>query len=301
MKSWRYATILSLGYGLVVGTYIWVSSTLAADSATSLEQLEHLERVKGLLFVLVTTSLLFVASLSMFRRLQLASERRELDRQAILLAQRRVLAGELAAGVAHDFNNLIMIIGAALERMQAVPTDAESLDEARHALARATALAMHLAQVARGQRNTQMEIQDVVPIAKDSIKVLQRLPRLRQCQVELQGDSKVLARVDATLFEQMMANLLLNAGDAVDGHGRIHVVLMDQGENGARLEIHDNGAGIAEADREAMFSAFVTTKSAGLGLGLLSVKATVEFHGGTIKVTQSFLGGACFTVIFPRS
>jgi len=301
VKSWRYATILSLGYGLVVGTYIWVSSTLAADSAASLEQLEHLERVKGLLFVLVTSSLLFIASLSMFRRLQLASQRRELDRQAILLAQRRVLAGELAAGVAHDFNNLIMIIGAALERMQAVPTDAESLDEARHALARATELAVHLAQVARGQRSTQLEIQDVVPIAGNTVKVLRRLPRLRQCQIELRGDSKVLARVDATLFEQMLANLLLNAGDAVDGHGQIHVVLADEGEKGARLEVHDDGKGIAEADREAMFSAFVTTKSAGLGLGLLSVKATVEFHGGTIKVRQSFLGGACFTVSLPRS
>ncbi|MBN2559989.1 MAG: histidine kinase, partial [Phycisphaerae bacterium] len=63
--------------------------------------------------------------------------------------------------------------------------------------------------------------------------------------------------------------------------------------------VHDSGLGVAPELRQAVFEPFYSTKPAGNGLGLLSVRAGAIAHGGTVEVTESELGGACFTVSIP--
>ena len=96
-------------------------------------------------------------------------------------------------------------------------------------------------------------------------------------------------------IQETLLNLVLNAADATGGRGRIEVRSFE--EDGAHvLEVHDDGPGVPLDIREEVFRAFFTTKADGNGLGLLSVRACAELHGGTAEIGDSPLGGACFRV-----
>ncbi|WP_437812118.1 ATP-binding protein [Sorangium sp. So ce1078] len=101
---------------------------------------------------------------------------------------------------------------------------------------------------------------------------------------------------------QVLLNLLLNAADAVPRAGGRVVVRASRGAGGgARIEVEDNGPGIAEAVRETLFEPFITTKEVGegTGLGLAVCRGLVEAAGGSIGVERGAEGGARFVVLLP--
>lgn len=98
---------------------------------------------------------------------------------------------------------------------------------------------------------------------------------------------------------QVFMNLLLNSFDVLEKNGTIEVLSR---QNGDQVEIvfSDNGPGIAEADRQKIFTPFYSTRSEGTGLGLAISSRIVESYGGTITVGSAGHGsGAVFTVILP--
>jgi signal transduction histidine kinase len=98
-----------------------------------------------------------------------------------------------------------------------------------------------------------------------------------------------------------MVNLILNANDAVDAHGAIHITT-DTRDGWAVLAVRDNGCGIPKAFLErALFHPFQTTKSQGLGIGLFHSKMIVEAHHGRIEVESAEGKGSTFTVLLPIS
>jgi len=104
--------------------------------------------------------------------------------------------------------------------------------------------------------------------------------------------------VPANLLAQVLLNLLLNAIDAVPEGGEISLSVERQGQ-GWLVLVADNGPGVAEADREKIFTAFYTAKAEGTGLGLLISRKIVESLGGTLSVGDRPGGGAVFTVSLP--
>ncbi|WP_438025573.1 ATP-binding protein [Sorangium sp. So ce233] len=103
---------------------------------------------------------------------------------------------------------------------------------------------------------------------------------------------------------QVLLNLLLNAADAVPRQGgRVWVRASRGADGGARIEVEDNGPGIAEAVRETLFEPFITTKEVGegTGLGLAVCRGLVEAAGGSIGVERGDGGGARFVVRLPAS
>ncbi|WP_433931373.1 ATP-binding protein [Sorangium cellulosum] len=103
---------------------------------------------------------------------------------------------------------------------------------------------------------------------------------------------------------QVLLNLLLNAADAVPrAGGRVWVRASRGADGGARIEVEDNGPGIAEAVRETLFEPFITTKEVGegTGLGLAVCRGLVEAAGGSIGVERGDGGGARFVVRLPAS
>ena len=101
--------------------------------------------------------------------------------------------------------------------------------------------------------------------------------------------------LDPALFEEVLANLVINALDA-QGPGANVVVRAERSGEGAHVVVDDHGPGIPEAKREDVFRPFVTTKSQGTGLGLPICKKIVEAHGGTIDVGSAPTGGARFSI-----
>jgi signal transduction histidine kinase len=99
----------------------------------------------------------------------------------------------------------------------------------------------------------------------------------------------------------LLANLLVNARDAMPAGGRIEVAaaLAPEG-GGVELTVSDEGPGVAPGDRERVFEAFYTTKGErGLGLGLKLARDTLTRFGGSIRVTDGPGGGARFVLHFP--
>ncbi|WP_437622045.1 ATP-binding protein [Sorangium sp. So ce1151] len=103
---------------------------------------------------------------------------------------------------------------------------------------------------------------------------------------------------------QVLLNLLLNAADAVPrarGGARVALRASRAADGGARIEVEDNGPGIAEAVRDTLFEPFITTKQVGegTGLGLAVCRGLVEAAGGSIGVERGEGGGARFVVLLP--
>jgi len=112
----------------------------------------------------------------------------------------------------------------------------------------------------------------------------------------------VYAMCDRTLFRRVMANLVENAIQAVQGANKktpeIRIHAEPRGPRAAIL-VDDNGPGVPESERQHIFDPYVTHREGGTGLGLAIVRKIVIDHGGDVTVGQSPLGGARFTVELP--
>jgi len=108
--------------------------------------------------------------------------------------------------------------------------------------------------------------------------------------------------VDGDKIRLVIVNLLRNAYEELDEGGEIEINLslqQDEEDNKIRIEISDNGRGIAETEWGNIFEPFYTTKSAGIGLGLANAQKIIEQHNGSIKILKKEGRGACFEILIP--
>jgi PAS domain S-box-containing protein len=227
-------------------------------------------------------------------------------------AQRMDAVGQLAGGVAHDFNNML---GAALMQLELVELDEEltpSLKQAaqdmRAALERAANLTRQLLMFSRRQA-MRLEAHDLNRIVAEMLRILTRVLGER---VEIAFESAsgpIPFQGDAGMIEQVIVNLCVNARDAMPSGGRLVIstasVAMDEASEHpgawARLEVRDTGTGMSPEVQARIFEPFFTTKEVGqgTGLGLATTHGIVTQHGGWITV-ESVLGeGTTIRVYLP--
>jgi signal transduction histidine kinase len=222
---------------------------------------------------------------------------------------RLALVGQVAGGVAHDFNNLISVVGSYAELLERRVTDPVSREEARLIVQTAKRAAGVTRQLlALGQRSSYNAPQrvNVSAIVRDLERLLRRTLGER---VELKttfsaGAPAVL--VDAAKMEQVVLNLVLNARDATPDGGRISLLVepaTDRGREGTRLEVADTGVGMPPEVVSRIFEPFFTTKPEGLGtgLGLTTVSRIVEQAGGRVEVESAPSHGTTFRVWLPAA
>jgi two-component system, NtrC family, sensor histidine kinase HydH len=301
VKSFRYAAYLSLSYLVLAGLYIRISSHVAASLARNVSELETIERFKGQVFVLVTGTLLWGLSWFFFSRIQRSNEERARERQALMLVQSKAFAGELAATVAHDFNNLMMVLRSGVDELadrEGQSIEPTTISEMRSALDGARNLTERLARTARGERAGRQDVHSLAAIVTQTVRLIRRLPRVSGRTVEVATPSPARTMLDPVVVEQIVVNLLLNAADAC---GRNGIIRLEVGEDSRHvwLLVHDNGPGLSDSEQMAVFEPFRSTKG-GMGLGLLNVRSCAEAGNGTLIVGKSSLGGAKFEVRWPK-
>ena len=244
--------------------------------------------------------------------------RRQLETQ-LRQSQKLEAVGQLAGGVAHDFNNILTGIGGytnfVLERLEKETQDYQDLSEVRRLTDRAADLTRQLLAFSRRQT--------LVPVVLNINAVLENLAKMLK---RLIGEHLNLAfhpaadlgnaRADPGQIEQVMMNLALNARDAMPDGGQLTIetanVELDQshadryvGVTPGRyvmLAVSDNGCGMDEATLEQIFEPFFTTKELGkgTGLGLATVYGIVKQHGGNIWVHSEPGKGTTFKIYLPR-
>jgi PAS domain S-box-containing protein len=221
-------------------------------------------------------------------------------------AHRLESIGRLAGGIAHDFNNLLAAMMGSLELVEEqCPASArEDLATVRHCTSRARDLTRQLLAFARKQPVAYQNIELSAMVAE----VERMLKRLVGADIELAISSTgpVQVRADPSLLEQVLVNLVVNAGEAMPNGGLIEVRVgrASHSVDGvasefAQIEVTDSGVGMDEETRSRIFDPFFTTKTSGTGLGLASSYGIVNQHGGHIVVETQPGRGTRFRVLLP--
>lgn len=230
-------------------------------------------------------------------------------------AQKMEAVGQLAAGVAHDFNNIMTIIlghAALLEReVLDKPDLAESVGEIKSASERAATLTRQLLTFSRKQI-MQLRVVDLNELIRNFSRMLNRLLG-ENIALDLHFEPSLPAvKADAGMVEQIIMNLAVNARDALSGGGRLAIATQpvylevnprhpDRTGKFICLIVSDNGAGMDAATLSRIFEPFFTTKEVGKGsgLGLATVYGIVEQHHGWIEVESAPGTGTVFRVYLP--
>ena len=222
-------------------------------------------------------------------------------------AQRMEALGQLAGGLAHDFNNILTaIIGYADFALRDIDAGADVLtiryevEQIKSASERASELTHRLLAFTRQQapQKRTLDLNAVVTRAQ------QLLARLIDSHITLDVSTTpeaLLVEGDVAQLEQVVVNLALNSRDAMPQGGTILIRTCEAPGNRVALTVADNGAGIPESVRGRIFEPFFTTKpaGAGTGLGLSTVSEIVRQSGGRIDLETREGVGTTFTVYLP--
>jgi two-component system, cell cycle sensor histidine kinase and response regulator CckA len=250
--------------------------------------------------------------------LMVANEERENLQTQLIQAQRMEAIGQLAGGVAHDFNN---ILAAMLMHLGLLRSDHELSPEMRSALReledganRAANLTRQLLTFSRRQV-MKRELADLDSLVGNLLRMLRRVIG-ENIRLECPGSGRAIwTDVDPGMIEQVVMNLVVNARDAMPEGGRL-LILTDtikvddlagfksrDAHTGtfALLTISDTGCGMDQATLQHAFEPFFTTKEAGkgTGLGLATVFNIVKRHEGWIEIDSKVGSGTAVRVYLP--
>lgn len=298
----RYSFASALFYFLLASTWITLSSSIASRLAGSVEDLQRIETIKGLSFVFLTSGLFFLFSLSVYRRMNMAAEESVRVQQRLAVSERESALGLIASSFAHDLNNILTVLRVGTERLansSEMPDSLQpSLTRVRGSIDRMAEMAERMQHAGRGLLREGPQAFDLEAAAEETIDFLRMHRSVQGCVLEFASEGAIASIGYPTLIHQILVNLIVNAAEATEGHGRILVLLRSQGGT-AVLEVHDNGPGVPAQLRESIFEAFFTTKRFGTGLGLVSVRSCLDILGGKITVGESKLGGAAIIAELP--
>lgn len=240
---------------------------------------------------------------------KLAEKEQETLRNQLVHSQRLESVGRLAGGVAHDFNNMLSVIignmDLALELVSPNQELYSHLLETKKSALRSADLVRQLLAFARKQP-TAPSVIDLNEVIQGMLNLLMRLigENIQLKWHPMPNLPKI--KIDPIQVDQLLANLCVNAKDAIAGHGIITIStsLGDSQNNYPKyveLQVSDTGSGIPPEMIEHIFEPFFTTKDVGqgTGLGLAMVYGIVQQNRGYISVNSQVGQGTTFHIFFP--
>lgn len=302
--TWLSAAVLAGGYLLVAGTWVVFSSRIAAGRATTPQQLQRIETIKGVGFIVVTAALLWLLNyLQLSRQRRRDAEFRRMDR-AMHNAERGTLVGTFASTIAHDINNGLSVAAFALEELHAETADGSPqrthVDEARAAVMRVAEWNRRFFDLGGQRLLGELKPFDLAKTLRASADMVQRHRSVRGVRFEHELPETAPFRGSEAMLQRAVLNLLLNAAEAA-GHGGQVRLSIERVEHGRyRIAVEDSGPGVPDELRERILEPFFTSKADGTGLGLASVMAAANLHHGVVAIDRSLrLGGARFLLTLP--
>jgi len=248
-------------------------------------------------------------------RLRHEQEKRTLEQQ-LLQSQKMEAIGQLAGGMAHDFNNMLTVILAnanlALTTLDEAAPQHEELNEIAQAAQRARDLTLKLLTFARRER---LSVKDIRAGALlDALtKILERTLDKGIC-LRRTGDSEATVRGDENQLLQALVNICNNAADAMPAGGTLSIGCEQRREQGTCgtcgerfdgrfcvLRISDTGVGMPDKVRKRAIEPFYTTKGAGhgTGLGLSVTHGIIRGHGGHLDIRSEPGEGTTVRLMLP--
>jgi len=250
--------------------------------------------------------------LSTMEQLEKETETRRRAEEALLQAQKLEALGRLTGGVAHDFNNALMVISNNLFLLRRMAPDVGSkqIESMTRAVKSATNLTRQLLAFSRRQ-----------PLVTEHIVLQEKLPPLQGLIAPVLGSKVQLlvivepdtapVQLDLAELELALLNLGINARDAMPSGGTLVIHACNAPADAAAsstpamvmIEVRDTGTGIAPELLSKVFEPFFTTKAVGqgTGLGLSQVYGMCERVGGRASIASTVGEGTCVTLFIPRA
>ena len=245
------------------------------------------------------------------------TERKKMEEQ-LRQSQKMEAVGQLAGGIAHEFNNAMQVILNSAYFIQEKPEKSASVVKFANMIVKSAERTSGLTQQLLGfsrKSFIQKKVLNLGELVSNQMKMVGRLIG-EQIIIESHTDDDLdLVNVDPGKIEQVILNLCVNARDAMPHGGRIVIetknFTADQefsdfhGLEGAGpfviLSVSDNGSGISAENQQHVFEPFFTTKEVGkgTGLGLAMVYGAIQQHGGAIEVFSEPENGSTFKIFLP--
>ena len=253
--------------------------------------------------------ILICQDLTEFRQMQ--EQVRRMDRLAV--------AGELAAGIAHEIKNPLASLSGSIQMLRDEvdfgPMQQRLMDITMREAERLNALVNEFLLFSRPERAVDRSVA-VNEVIEDTLEMLKNSPELsRPIRIEKTLSKNLWVHIDSQRLQQVIWNLVLNAVQEMKNSGRLSVATAirtkrgsgdasrdyarDRQEKLAEISISDTGPGILPENQGKVFDPFFTTKDQGTGLGLTIVHRIVENYDGKIFLDSDGRSGTTFTLHFP--
>ncbi len=234
-------------------------------------------------------------------------------------AQKMQVVGQLASGVAHDFNNIISVIMGYDHLLDSIIDEDSPLqhytNQIRHASERAAGLTRQLLIFSRKQ-SVQLVVLDLNVVMEEWNRMLHRSIGENIEMTFIPGTQIRRVKADSGYVGQLLMNLVVNARDAMPNGGKLTIatsnVTVDENNASTHpgtvagcyvmLSVSDTGTGMTNEVKEHLFEAFFTTKpkGKGTGLGLATCQTIVQQFGSHITVSSELGKGSTFNIYFPQ-
>jgi signal transduction histidine kinase len=302
---------VAMRHGLFGSSMAIILMTLIALRAAYAEPIGYLHNATRMAEVNLMMVFGFINAFVMYsmavigRQGRLYQERLVAAQEAMAREQKRELVDRMAGGIAHDVNNLLMVVSGYSELLAAkVTDDAEARkckEEVMWAVDRAKVLLSRVVQFGKDAPAHKETVRLVSLV--DAFCALAKRMLGNEYRIVFRSDEEDdLVSVDRRQIEQVLLNLLVNAKDAMPGGGAITLSVCRErwrGEEHLVCVVRDTGSGIPDALKEKVFDAFYSTKKErGTGLGLATSRSIMQRHGGTLFARDATGGGAEFVMVF---
>jgi len=249
------------------------------------------------------------ALLSVARDLSL---RKKLE-ETLIRTERLTAVGEMASGIAHNFNNLLQMVMGASEAAL-VKLKAGKADQCEDAIAAILTSCERGADIVRrikeftdvrAEKTTQSRNFDLAELVQEAVELTKPLwkdlPTLRKYQINLINTRSAYVKGKPSEIYEVLVNLIKNAVEAMPNGGSL-TICTNREEEKVHLKVSDTGHGIPEANLQRVFEPFFTTKGLkSTGLGLSSSYGIIKKHRGEIHAESTVGKGTTFTVTLPSA
>ncbi|MGL4713756.1 MAG: sensor histidine kinase [Shewanella sp.] len=229
-------------------------------------------------------------------------------RQQLVTNEKLTALGELTAGIAHEINNPTAVILGNMELLryelgENAEVVKEEIDLVIQQVGRISTIIRSLLQYSRpGEFNAPLEMHPITPIIEEMLVLVRHSIQKQQVVLITQLNASCPVQVNRPQLLQVLINLVVNAAHAIDGDGKGQIWVrsydwVQQGVLiGVKIEVEDEGAGIAPEQLGRIFDPFYTTRKDGTGLGLSLSYGIIKRIGGTIEVSSTLGKGTLFTI-----
>ncbi len=227
--------------------------------------------------------------------------------QDLIVAEKLTMTGKIARSIAHEVRNPLTNLSLALEQLkEELPPEDEQTevftDIIQRNVERIGQLITEMLNSSK-PRDLDRQPQNLTVIVRDTLHLVADRLKLKSMQLKTDFCSgSCIALLDHEQIKTALLNILINAVEAMEpGQGILKIRTYCSDDEQVCVEVHDNGSGISEENRQRLFDPFFTGKSSGMGLGLTTTQNIINSHKGNIEVDSKLGEGTTFRICFPMA